>query len=180
MKFPRWIPPFVLAGILGWWVSRPSGPSFVRLPGSGYPAPSWEMPDLEGRPRTSAEFAGKTVVLNFWATWCPPCIEELPVLNAFSRAQETNGVVVIGAAADEEGARTVAPLTRREGLAYPILLANTNVQMTFGISAFPTTIIIGPDGRVAARYLGSLTHLELDRAIAPLLKPPSPPVPSTP
>ena len=127
-----------------------------------------------------ADLKGKVLLLNIWATWCPPCIEELPVLNAFSRAQETNGVVVIGAAADEEGARTVAPLTRREGLAYPILLANTNVQMTFGISAFPTTIIIGPDGRVAARYLGSLTHLELDRAIAPLLKPPSPPVPSTP
>lgn len=180
MKLPRWIPPFLLAGILGWWVSRPSGPTFVRLPGSGYPAPSWNMPDLEGRPHTSAEFAGKTVVLNFWATWCPPCLRELPELNAFHRAQETHGVVVIGAAGDEEGARTVAPLVRREGLVYPVLLANTNVQMIFGISTYPTTIIIGPDGRVVARYLGSLTRQELERAIAPLLKPASAPVPSTP
>ncbi|MBL9173567.1 MAG: TlpA family protein disulfide reductase [Verrucomicrobiales bacterium] len=180
MKFPRWIPPFVLAAILGWWVSRPSGPTFVRLPGSGYPAPAWKMPDLEGRERTSAEFAGRTVVLNFWATWCPPCLRELPELNAFSLAQATNGVVVIGAAVDEGGAKAVAPLVRREGLAYPIFLADTNVQMTFGISTLPTTLIIAPDGRVAARYLGSLTHVELGRAIAPLLKPASPSVPSPP
>ncbi|MFO1462075.1 MAG: TlpA disulfide reductase family protein [Verrucomicrobiota bacterium] len=180
MKFPRWMLPFALAGILGWWVSRPSGPTFVRLPGSGYPAPSWKIPDLDGRQRSSGEFAGKTVVLNFWATWCPPCLRELPELNAFFREQETNGVVVIGAAVDEGGARAVTPLVRRQGLAYPILIADTNVQLTFGISTLPTTVIIAPDGRVAARYLGSLTRQELDRATAPLLKPPSPPVTSPP
>lgn len=169
MKLPRWLIPFGLAAILGWWVSRPSGPSFIRLPGAGFPAPAWQMPDLLGRPVHSTNFAGQIVILNFWATWCPPCRRELPELNAVHRAQQSNGVVVVGAATDERGAEVVAPFVRSRELAYPIVIADTHVQQTFAISTLPTTLVIGRDGRVAARYLGSLTEAELNRAIAPLI-----------
>lgn len=174
MKLPRWLIPFCLAAILGWWVSRPTGPSFMRLPGGGFPAPAWQMNDLDGHPVASTHFTGKVLVLNFWATWCPPCRRELPELEAFHRAQQTNDVVVIGAATDEGGAAVVTPFVRREKLSYPILLADTNVQQTFAVSTLPTTLIIGRDGRIAARYLGSLTQAELTKAVTPLL-PPLPP-----
>ena len=169
MKPPRWLVPFLLAAVLGWWISRPTGPAFVRLPGSGFPAPSWQMPDLNGHPVSSAEYQGKILVLNFWATWCPPCRRELPELNAFHQERLAQGVVVIGAATDDRGAEVVAPFAQRNRLTYPILIADTNIQQTFAITTLPTTLVIGRDGRVAARYLGSLTAAELNRAVAPLL-----------
>lgn len=172
MKAPRWLLPFGLAALLGWWISRPSGPSFMRLPGGGFPAAAWQMPDLEGRMVSSTNFAGQVVVLNFWATWCPPCVQELPELESFYRAQQTNGVVVIGASTDESGVSAVAPFVAARKLTYPVLLAGTNVQESFAVSALPTTIIIGRDGRVAARYLGSLTEAELTRAVTPLVNVP--------
>jgi len=174
MKPPRWLVPFGLAALLGWWVSRPSGPAFVRLPGGGYPAPAWRMPDLSGAMIASTNLAGSLVVLNFWATWCPPCRRELPELEAFHRRNSNRGVVVVGAATDAEGAATVGPFARRHELTYPMLLADPAVQESFAVVSLPTTVIIGRDGRVSARYLGSLTGEELDRAIAPLLADPAP------
>jgi len=124
------------------------------------------MMDLAGRTVRSQDFAGQVVVLNFWATWCPPCLRELPELKAFHRAQETNGVVVIGAATDAEGATKLKPFVTRNGINYPVVLAGPDVQMTFGVTSLPSTWIIGRDGRVEARYLGALTQKELERAVA--------------
>ena len=171
MKLPRWILPFSLAALMGWWISRPSGPQFIRLPGTPYPAPAWQMPDLDGRLVSSTNFSGRVVVLNFWATWCPPCLEELPELDAFHRSQQSNGVVVIGASVDVEGAPLVGPFVKRRELGYPILLANTNIQELFAISPLPTTLVIGRDGRVAARYLGALSSNELAKAVGRLIGP---------
>lgn len=170
MKAPRWLVPFALAALLGWWISRPAGPSFVRLPGAGHPAPAWRMAHLSGTMVTSAELASNIVVLNFWATWCPPCRRELPELEAFHRRHAGQGVVLVGAATDQEGAKVVGPFSRRHDLTYPMLLAGQDIQEAFAITSLPTTVVIGRDGRVAARYLGALNQKELERAIAPLLK----------
>ncbi|HAB18462.1 MAG TPA: TlpA disulfide reductase family protein [Verrucomicrobiota bacterium] len=168
----RWLYLFLLAVVLGWLASRPTSNGFMRLPGGGFPAPDWAMTNLAGQTVRSSEFLGKVVVLNFWATWCPPCRRELPELNAFHTSRETNGVMVIGAATDEGGATTVQPFVKRHELNYPILLANPEVQQAFSISQLPTTWILDRHGRVAARYLGALTARELDRAVTPLLAPP--------
>lgn len=167
----RWIYPFLFAVALGWLVSRPGKPGFVRIPGGGGPAPTWTMPDLEGRPVASTNFLGRVVVLNFWATWCPPCLRELPELRAFHQAHEARGAVVIGAATDDGGAAKVKPFVERNRLNYPILVAGPEVQQTFAVTSLPSTWIIGRDGRVAARYLGALTREELERVVAPLLDP---------
>ncbi|MBN8247964.1 MAG: TlpA family protein disulfide reductase, partial [Verrucomicrobia bacterium] len=103
MKAPRWLVPFALAALLGWWISRPTGPSFVRLPGAGHPAPAWRMTNLSGTVMSSSDLAGRIVVLNFWATWCPPCRRELPELEAFHGQHGHQGIVVVGGATDQEG-----------------------------------------------------------------------------
>ncbi len=165
----RWLYLFLFAALLGWLVSRPGKPAFVRLPSGGGSAPAWSMKDVDGRTVTSAQFAGKVVVLNFWATWCPPCLRELPELKAFQRTHDTNQVTIIGAATDVEGAAKVKPFAERNGLNYPVVIATPEIQESFFASSLPSTWVIGRDGRVAARYLGALTREELERAVAPLL-----------
>lgn len=163
---PRWVYLFFLAAVLGWFVSRPVGPTFTRLPSGNYTAPDWSMQDLQGRTVRSQDLRGRVVVLNFWATWCPPCRREIPELQAFQDAQGTNGAVVLGAATDEEGTALLKPFAERNKIRYPILLATAEVQSSFAVTSLPSTWIIGPTGKVQARYLGALTRKELDRAVS--------------
>ena len=181
----RWGIPLLCAGILA-VVSVPgrTGPAFQRIPvGSGV-ATAWTMPDLEGKPVSSSQFAGKVVLLNFWATWCPPCVREIPDLNQFQIDHAAEGFTVIGASVESADPKTVSAFAARRKLRYPVVLADDAVQGLFGgISAnplqpgglpLPTTYIIGRDGRYVARYIGALDRKELDRMILPLLHPASP------
>lgn len=170
----RWLIPLALAAAL-LWLTRPGRPGFVRLPTGSLPMPAWTMRDLADQPVASTNFAGQVLVLNFWATWCPPCLAEIPDLKAFHAANATNGVVVLGASIDEDGSAKVKPFVERNGLNYPVLLADATVQDLFGgVASVPTTFIVSREGRLVARYLGALTAEELTKAVAPLLAPPTP------
>lgn len=178
--FTKWGIPLLLAVAFGWLTSRSlGGPKFVRLPVASGAAPTWTMPDLDGRPVTSTNFSGQVVLLNFWATWCPPCLEEIPEFKTFQAAHTNEGFTVIGAAVDEGGAATLKPFTQHNQLNYPVLLARPDVQMLFGGVPpdptrpvgfpLPSTFVIGRDGRLVAHYLGALSRGELDKVILPLL-----------
>ncbi len=171
----KWLIPLTLAAVL-LWLTRPSQPGFIRLPTGNVPMPGWTMRDLADQPIASTNFAGKILVLNFWATWCPPCIAEIPDLKRFHEANATNGVVVVGASIDEGGSAVVKPFVNRNGINYPVLLADAIVQDLFGgVSGVPTTFIVSREGRLIARYLGPVTSAELTKAIAPLLASPATP-----
>lgn len=134
----------------------------------------------EGGELITASMKGRPLLLNFWATWCPPCVRELPELDAFHAAHEAEGFAVIGAAVDEGGAAAVKPFVERHKLGYPVVLASAETQGLFGgvpmdptgPAGFPlpTTFIIGRDGRFVARYVGALTQAELDKVVLPLLR----------
>ena len=108
-------------------------------------------------------------MLNFWATWCPPCRGELPDLEEFHRNHRGGDVVVLGASIDEGGTNAVQAFLTGRSITYRQLMATPEIQSTFAVSSIPSTWIIGRDGRVEARYLGALTAEELSRAVAPLL-----------
>ena len=185
MKTPwtKWLLPFALAITFAWLTSRGrGGPTFQRLPGSTGLAPAWTMRDLDGRLVASTNFAGQVVLLNFWATWCPPCRAEIPDLMAFHAAHATHGFTVIGAAVDVGGVEVVKPFVRQQQLNYPVLLASGEVQMRFGgvpvdpqSGGFPlpSTFVIGRDGRFVAHYIGARTRAELDKVVRPLLAAPA-------
>lgn len=167
----KWLIPLAL-GVALLWLNRPGRSQAVRLPTGNLPMPAWTMRDLDGRAVAATNFAGMVLILNFWATWCPPCLAEIPDLKAFHAAHAAEGVVVVGAAIDEDGAAKVKPFTDRNRINYPVLLADLAVQDQFGgVSGVPTTFIVDRAGRMVARYLGPLTEAELNRAIAPLLAP---------
>lgn len=178
--FAKWAVPLLSAIALGWLTSRSlGGPKFVRLPVGSGTAPAWTMSDFDGRPVAATNFAGQVVLLNFWATWCPPCLEEIPEFKSFQAAHANEGFTVVGAAVDEGGAATVKPFAQRHQLNYPVLLAGPEVQRLFGglpldptrPAGFPlpSTFLIGRDGRLVAHYLGALSRAELDKVILPLL-----------
>ncbi len=102
----------------------------------------------DGSRRTLADYRGQAVVLNFWATWCGPCVQEMPALQSLARALAGSGIVVLAVSADRAGAAVVRPFLDAHGLTtLPVLLdpQNTSVQ-ALGLSGFPTTLLIGRDG----------------------------------
>lgn len=132
--------------------------------------PEFTLPDLDGRPRGPAEWSGKVLVVNFWATWCAPCREEIPLLVDLERRRP--GVRVVGIAVDRPEA--VRAFAEELGIGYPILLDDRQgtTMRRYGnrIGALPFTVITGRDGVVAYVRLGALEPAELDRVTAALLR----------
>lgn len=169
---PSTYKPWIVGGLvflIGVWLTRPPKANFLRIPGRGA-APDWAFNDLDGRRYAATNFTGQIVILNFWATWCPPCLRELPDLAAFHRAHSTQGVTVIGASIDEPPEPALRSFLKRSTPPYPVVVADALSREAFGgISQVPETWVIDRQGRVAARYLGALSREELERAVAPLL-----------
>lgn len=129
-------------------------------------APDFTLTDLNGEDFTLSDHRGEIVVLNFWATWCLPCIAEMPDLEALHQELGDGGVRIVGISQDTGGADEVRPFVERLGVTYP-LLPDPAFQVASrygGVSVLPTTIFIGRDGRVAKEEMGALHASEL-RAI---------------
>jgi thiol-disulfide isomerase/thioredoxin len=132
-------------------------------------APDFTLLDLEGRPVSLADFRGKTVVIDFWATWCPPCIFQVPELNEFWRDHRESGeVVVLGVAVDVEGAEVVAPWVAEQNVEYAILIGDEDLAREFGAMGFPTLAVVRPDGRLDSLHVGLIEKAELEEIVAPL------------
>lgn len=121
----------------------------------GDTAPGFTLIDLDGEPQSSEQFAGKALVVNFWATWCGPCREHTPELVDLQQAFASQGIQFIGISLDRGESATIAEFRDAMNIPYPILRGDEAVVEAFGgISAIPTTFIINADGKVAASYVG--------------------------
>jgi len=145
--------PIVVFGAL--FFSRPQKPMAENM-ASG--AMLISVPD--GEDLSLADFLaqkeGKVLVFNFWATWCGPCLEEIPILEEIHEEYAADGVEVIGVSVDEGGFSVVESFLKRRPVDYPIYLADEDVIQTFGgIYGVPTTFIISSDGVVAQRMVGA-------------------------
>jgi thiol-disulfide isomerase/thioredoxin len=116
------------------------------------------LKDLQGKPMRLSDFRGHPVIVDFWATWCPPCRRQIPELETIYRRFRGRGLIVIGVAADTirgDGARAVAPFVKEFAIDYPILLADDALVDKLDVDAIPTTLFIGRDGRVKSRVRGA-------------------------
>ena len=146
-----------VAGIGGaWWRQHAAAAAGERLD-EGFWAQRFERP--EGGEVSFDTFRGKPLLVNFWATWCPPCVEEMPMIDAFFRENGANGLQVVGLAIDQPSA--VRKFLARTPVSYPIGLAGlqgTELVKQLGNTAggLPYTLMVDAGGAVAARKMGKL------------------------
>ncbi|MCU0805671.1 MAG: TlpA family protein disulfide reductase [Burkholderiales bacterium] len=125
--------------------------------------------DLKGAPVSLADWKGQVVVLNFWATWCPPCREEMPALMRYQQRYAPNGIQVVGIALDEPD--KVRAFGEELKVNYPLLLGGTELfklmtQLGNRAGALPFTVIVDRQGNFAAAHLGALTEAQLEKLVA--------------
>jgi peroxiredoxin len=118
-------------------------------------APVFTLPTLSHHTVNLREFHGSLVLLVFWATWCPPCVAEMPELERLSRDLKAQGLVIMAVSIDTQGKKVVAPFWEKTGLTFPSLLdPSGEVATRYGVRALPTSFLINPKGEIIARILG--------------------------
>lgn len=133
------------------------------------PAPAWTLTDLEGKPNTLASYKGKIVVLNFWGTFCTPCLKEVPEFVATQQQYAGKGVMVVGAAMDKNDDAAVKAFTKKYFINYPVVVAPNSMTHDYGIVVAPTTFIIDKQGVIVFKHIGALSRKDLAQHLSPLL-----------
>lgn len=143
----------------------------------GKPAPNFELPDLKGSKVHTTDFKNKVLLVNFWATWCSPCIVEIPWFIEFQQKYGPQGLQVIGISLDEAGTKDVVPFVEKHKMTYPVLLGNDSTAELFGgIMGLPTTFIVDRDGKYYSMHRGLVSRESVEEELQNLLgKPGNPP-----
>jgi thiol-disulfide isomerase/thioredoxin len=133
-------------------------------------APQFELKDLEGRTVRLSDYRGKVVLINFWATWCPPCRAEMPELVRLQREHASQGLQIIGITYPPERKDRVQRFARSLKVNYPIILGTREIKARFSSEeTLPLTVVINRDGKVSDIISGILLREEFDEKIKPLL-----------
>ncbi len=131
--------------------------------------PDFKVREVGGREISSATLKGKVAIIDFWATWCPPCRKEIPHFNRLYAKYRDQGLMIIGLALDEDEA-AVKRFSRRLAIRYPVALASKEVQQLFGgIEVYPTAFLVSREGEVIKKYLGYTYPDEFERDISALI-----------
>jgi thiol-disulfide isomerase/thioredoxin len=159
--------------------SGASGTSTADAKGNKPAEPEVTFKDLDGKEVTLASMKGKVVIVNFWATWCDPCREEIPWLIEFQQKYADKGFTMLGVATDEEGKSVVQPFVQTTPfnvnghpttMNYPIVLGDDDIEAKFGgLLGLPTSIVISRDGKIQKRYIGLANRETMEKDIQSLL-----------
>lgn len=139
------------------WLGRGADPT-------GKPAPAFELANAAGGTTKLADYAGKTVVLNFWGSWCGPCVQEIPEFAAW--AELNADVPILGIAQGSGSGDKLAQSATRLGVTWPVLESDAAVLSAYGVQVYPTTVIVGPDGAIQTVVRGAIDAEGLEKAVA--------------
>lgn len=118
-------------------------------------APDFVLPDLNGQVVRLSQLRGKVVLLNVWATWCPPCRKEMPTMETLYQKMKSTDFVMLAASQDVDGKNTVAPYLQEGGLTFPVLLdVNGEIGKKYGVTGYPETYIIDRQGNIVYHHIG--------------------------
>jgi cytochrome c biogenesis protein CcmG, thiol:disulfide interchange protein DsbE len=145
-------------------------PTTARTYPPGTPAPALRLRGLDGGTVDLAALRGRPVVVNFWATWCPPCVREFPLLRKAAAAHRADHLAVVGVLSRDNPA-AARDFTRAHGATWPVALdPSGQTAATWGAVGLPHTWFIHPDGTLASHQLGELTQASLNRQLSRILR----------
>jgi cytochrome c biogenesis protein CcmG/thiol:disulfide interchange protein DsbE len=136
---------------------RPAEPPTGDVPPSpgDRPAPSFTLQDLNGKQVSLSDFKGKVVILDFWATWCGPCVMEVPHFVALYEQYKDKGFAMVGISVDRGGISAVKSFVEKYRVNYPVLMTDGQVEKAYGdITSIPTTFVIDSAGSIRRTYVG--------------------------
>ncbi len=140
----------------------------IRFAKNPEAAPPFLLRDINGKIVSTADWKGKVVILNFWATWCPPCREEIPELVQL-QARYKDKLQIIGASEDDDGPQKVQQFVQRYGMNYPVVMATKELIDNYGgVPALPTSFLIDPQGRIMQKHTGLYEYQVYDREVRAL------------
>jgi cytochrome c biogenesis protein CcmG/thiol:disulfide interchange protein DsbE len=134
------------------------------------PAPALTLKDSSGKTMKLQQYRGKIVLLDFWATWCHGCKEEIPWFTEFSRKYESKGLKVVGVSLDGDGWKVLKPFLKTANIPYRIILGDDPTANRYGIETMPDTFLIDREGRIAAAYRGMVDRDDIEQNIRALLR----------
>lgn len=139
------------------------------------PAPTFELKDASGATITMADYRGKVVLINFWATWCGPCKVEIPWFIEFQQKYKDRDFAVLGISMDEDGWKSVKPYVEQHKMNYRVLIGDEKLTDLYGgIDSLPTSFIVDRAGRIAAAHFGLVDKSDYQNEIIKLLEDPKP------
>lgn len=137
--------------------------------GQAATAPEFELKDLAGRVVKLSDYKGKVVLINFWATWCPPCRAEMPELVQLQKENESRGLQIVGVTYPSYSRDAVRRLARKMKLNYPILFGTRELAAKYDVGeVLPATVVIDREGKIRGLILGILQPEEFEQIIKPL------------
>ena len=159
----------LLAGFVGYRIA-PQIAAAAGVASANVAVPPFSVTTLDGQHLSDASLKGRVVLLNFWATWCPPCRVEMPGFQRVYERYRADGLVVVGVAMDQGGTAGIARFLADHHITYPVGLATPEIVQQFGgVRLLPTTFLIGRDGRVRNEVSGLFASAALDQAVQRLL-----------
>jgi len=149
--------------------TKPTGDKAPTSP-SAKSAPSFTLQDLKGNQISLSDFQGKVVILDFWATWCPPCVIEIPHFIELYEQYKDKGFAMVGISLDRQGVGVVESFVRKYRVNYPILMTDGQVDRVYGgITGIPTTFVIDRAGNIRRKYVGYRNKAVFEADIKALL-----------
>lgn len=140
--------------------------SFISFSLGASFADEFRLADTNGKIHSLSSYKGQWVLVNFWATWCPPCLEEIPEFAALYSAHKGKDLIVIGVAVDFEDQKQVFEFAEKQGMNYPLVLGDDKISTQFGkISVLPTTFLYDPKGKKVLHRVGPVSRAELEKLI---------------
>lgn len=129
----------------------------------------FSLQDMTGKTVKLSDYTGKVVLLEFWATWCPPCRESVPGLEKLHKAYKDKGLVVLAVSVDNGGWDEVKSFIAQQGITYRVLKGTDEVSAEYRVRSIPMTLLVNRTGKIAKRYLGGGYDEDLEKDVKALL-----------
>ena len=162
---------FLLGLLIAQTVPGNTARSPQQTDGEAAAAPAFRLSNLKGSTNRLSDYKGKVVLINLWATWCAPCLVEMPELVKLQKQHASNGLQILGVTYPDEPRTSVRRLAQKFKLNYPVLLGTTELLEAYDIGeVLPVTVVVDREGKIRARILGILEPEDFKDKVAPLLE----------